>query len=40
MFLADLLILYIPFSRLSHFVYYFLSVGFMGWNAGKRGVSF
>ncbi len=40
MLLADLLILYIPFSRLSHFVYYFLSVGFMGWNAGKRGVSF
>jgi nitrate reductase gamma subunit len=39
-FLADLLIIYIPFSRLSHFVYYFLSVGFMGWNAGKRGVSF
>ncbi|MCS7307883.1 MAG: hypothetical protein NZ526_04955 [Aquificaceae bacterium] len=40
MFLADILIIYIPFSRLSHFVYYFLSVGFMGWNAGKRGVSF
>ncbi|WP_340694865.1 hypothetical protein [Hydrogenobacter thermophilus] len=40
MFLADILIIYIPFSRLSHFIYYFLSVGFMGWNAGKRGVSF
>ncbi|MCS6957779.1 MAG: hypothetical protein RMK75_04895 [Aquificaceae bacterium] len=40
MLLADLLIIYIPFSRLSHFIYYFLSVGFMGWNAGKRGVSF
>ncbi len=40
LFLAELLFIYIPLSRLSHFVYYFVSVGFMGWNAGKRGVSF
>ena len=37
---AVILIAYIPFSRLSHFVYYFLSVFFYGWNVGKRGVSF
>ncbi|RLJ69866.1 nitrate reductase gamma subunit [Hydrogenivirga caldilitoris] len=37
---AVILIIYIPFSRLSHFVYYFLSVFFYGWNVGKRGVSF
>ncbi len=37
---AVVLIIYIPFSRLSHFVYYFLSVFFYGWNVGKRGVSF
>ena len=35
-----ILIIYIPLSRLSHFVYYFLSVFFYGWNVGKRGVSF
>ncbi len=40
MFSAAILIIYIPFSRLSHFVYYFLSVFFYGWNVGKRGVSF
>ncbi|ADC90047.1 hypothetical protein Thal_1418 [Thermocrinis albus DSM 14484] len=37
---ACVLILYIPFSRLSHFVYYFMSVFFYGRNVGKRGVSF
>ncbi|GAB6066605.1 hypothetical protein JCM9492_17010 [Aquifex pyrophilus] len=37
---AVLLIIYIPFSRLSHFVYYFVSVFYYGWNVGKRGVSF
>ena len=37
---AVILIAYIPFSRLSHFVYYFLSVFFYGLNVGRRGVSY
>ncbi|AAC07057.1 hypothetical protein [Aquifex aeolicus] len=37
---AALLIIYIPFSRLSHFVYYFVSVFYYGWKVGRRGVSF
>jgi len=37
---AVILIIYIPFSRLSHFIYYFVSIFFYGWNVGKRGISF
>ncbi len=37
--LADILIIYIPFSRLAHFVDYFFSTAFYGRDVGRKGVS-
>ncbi len=38
MLFADLLIIYIPFSRLAHFIDYFFSTGFYGRSIGISGV--
>ncbi len=36
---ADILIIYIPFSRLAHFIDYFFATAFYGRDVGRKGVS-